>query len=91
MVEVIIAVGLLALFFVSATYVVGGDPFFFLKKRVYLLDYWGKIRFSREWKPGLAYVYPFTGVGLVSLKNDGTTRGVNYITRWSYNLRDLID
>jgi hypothetical protein len=92
--EVIIAVGLIALLFgvifVSATYGVGGDPFYFLRKKVYLLDYWGKIRFSREWKPGLAYIYPYTGIGLVSLKNDGTTGGVNYIMRWSYDLRELL-
>lgn len=95
MVEVIIIIGMVALLwgaiFVGATYSVGGDPFFFLKKRVYLLDYWGEIRFTREWKQGLAYIYACMGVGLVTLKSDGTTRGVSYITRWSYNLKDLID
>lgn len=89
--EVIIAAALICwAIFVGATYSVGGDPFFFLKKKVYLLDYWDAIRPTREWKPHLAYIYPCIGVGLVALKSDGTTTGVNYIKRWSYNITDLL-
>ena len=95
MAELIIVISMIAMLWcvilISIAYTVGGDPFFFLKKRVYLLDYWGDIRFTREWKPGLAYIYPWVGVALVNLKSDGTTTGVSYIKRWSYNLRDLID
>lgn len=84
-------VGTIVVSWAISTVILGGDPFFFLKKRVYLLDCWGKIRFSREWKPGLAYVYPATGIALIALRSDGTTNGVSYINRWSYNLRDLIN
>lgn len=91
--ELIVATAVVLFFmgicWVMATLYVGGDPFFFLRKRVYLLDYWGKIRLSRERRPGIAYVYPSVGVGLVILNSDGTTGGVPYIKRWSYKLEDL--
>lgn len=93
--ELIIILGVIAIvgyaIFAVSTSIVGGDPFFFLKKKVYLLDRWGEIRFTREWEPGLAYIYPLAGVALVCLKSNGTTSGVSYIERWSYNLKDLID
>lgn len=63
---------------------VGGDPLFFLKKKIYLLDVWGDIYPSRRQKNGEAYVYPLYKIGKITLKSDNTTSGVSYIKYWSY-------
>lgn len=74
----------------------GGDPLFFLKKRIYLLNHLGEIIKSREHrtKSGAKYFYVFahSKIGGPNLLNDdGTIQGPSsYIKRWSYDMDELI-
>lgn len=73
--------------------IMGADMWCILRKRIYLLDVWGRITDSRL-GPGLgtvAYQHPFIKVGQVHLQNDGTVTGpTSYIKKWSFNKEDLI-
>ncbi len=92
MIAIAIPLGLFAYFlliYMAASSVVGGDPFWFLRKVVYLTDCWGEVRRSREhtdangvkWAP----VYGSTMTGHVVLLPNGATRGESsYIRSWSY-------
>lgn len=68
----------------------GGDPFFMLRRRVYLTDFAGEVRRSRlrTDRDGTlwCHVYAATGTGHVILMPDGMTRGESsYIKRWSFD------
>lgn len=68
--------------YVLVGYIVGCDPWFFLRPRVYLVDYEDDIYKSRLYRGMTAYVYPATQIGEVHLNDDGTVRGSSYINRW---------
>jgi hypothetical protein len=82
--------------FTFASWMVGGDPFFYLRKKVYLLNHLDEILRTREYKTKSGeryfYVYAHSKVGGPNLMNDdGTIRGPScYINRWSYDRDELL-
>ena len=72
-----------------AGYAAGGDPFYWIGRRIWLIDHQGEVYASRYRvdKNGVAwaYVYPISRTGHVVLLGDGSTSGESfYIDRWSY-------
>lgn len=69
-----------------ASYASGCDPWFMFRRKVYFRYYDGRIGSEgREHQNGCAYLYGSTMTGLMTIKEDGTTTGLSFITYWSYD------
>lgn len=89
---VLLIVSLCFMGWVISDYIVGSDPWYFTKRRVYFLDAWGEIKTSgRLLKPGYAYLYGWGRIRLEKLEENGTIGNpYSYLVKWSYNMEDLV-
>lgn len=84
--QLLFIVGIFFAIYVFSSMVVECDAFWFLRKPVYLLHFDGMVTKSRIHNLGatkIAYAYPSTQVGNVTLLDGGRTAGLCYIVAWS--------